>query len=106
MKISHGVLTSFVLPACSLLSILSARRGTERIRLAGGEGGVGRGQPMDGRHESQSPRRLLNGNGRVLVNNDTMGGDPAYGVIQDPTHSGSKFSRPDSAIHLPGRRYD
>jgi hypothetical protein len=24
-------------------------------------------------------RRLLNGNGRVLVNNDTMGGDPAYG---------------------------
>ena len=27
-------------------------------------------------------RRLLNGNGRVLVNNDTMGGDPAYGVIK------------------------
>jgi hypothetical protein len=24
-------------------------------------------------------RRLLNGNGRVLVNNDNMGGDPAYG---------------------------
>ena len=24
-------------------------------------------------------RRLLNGNGRVYVNNDTMGGDPAYG---------------------------
>jgi len=24
-------------------------------------------------------RRLLNGNGRVLVNNDTLGGDPAYG---------------------------
>jgi hypothetical protein len=24
-------------------------------------------------------RRLLNGNGRVLVNNNTMGGDPAYG---------------------------
>jgi hypothetical protein len=27
-------------------------------------------------------RRLLNGNRRVAVNNDTMGGDPAYGVIK------------------------
>ena len=27
-------------------------------------------------------RRLLNGNRRVPVNNDTMGGDPAYGVIK------------------------
>jgi hypothetical protein len=27
-------------------------------------------------------RRLLNGNGRVPVNNDTMGGDPAYGVLK------------------------
>jgi hypothetical protein len=25
-------------------------------------------------------RRLLTGNGRVIVSNDTMGGDPAYGV--------------------------
>jgi hypothetical protein len=25
-------------------------------------------------------RRLLSGNGRVIVSNDTMGGDPAYGV--------------------------
>ncbi len=27
-------------------------------------------------------RRLLNGNGRVVVNNNTMGGDPAYGVAK------------------------
>jgi hypothetical protein len=27
-------------------------------------------------------RRLLNGNGRVLVNNANMGGDPAYGAIK------------------------
>jgi hypothetical protein len=27
-------------------------------------------------------RRLLTGNRRVIVNNDTMGGDPAYGVLK------------------------
>jgi len=27
-------------------------------------------------------RRLLNGNGVVMVNNDNMGGDPAYGAIK------------------------
>jgi hypothetical protein len=27
-------------------------------------------------------RRLVNGNGRFVVNNDTMGGDPAYGVLK------------------------
>jgi hypothetical protein len=27
-------------------------------------------------------RRLLSGNGRVLVNNANMGGDPAYGVVK------------------------
>jgi Domain of unknown function (DUF3395) len=27
-------------------------------------------------------RRLLSGNGRVLVNNDNMGGDPAYGAVK------------------------
>src|SRR3984957_7544262 len=27
-------------------------------------------------------RRLLNGNGVIVVNNDSMGGDPAYGAIK------------------------
>ena len=38
-------------------------------------------------------RRLLNGNGRVLVNNDTMGGDPARlgALIRPHAHSGPRI---------------
>ena len=32
------------------------------------------------RDVTKQVRRLLSGNGRVIVSNDTMGGDPAYGV--------------------------
>ena len=47
-------------------------------------------------------RRLLNGNGRVLVNNDTMGGDPAYGQYKILRIQATEFSRPVTAIHLQG----
>ncbi len=97
----------FVLPSCRLPFVLSIRLGTERsagTRLASDKSGLGRGQPMDGRHES-APKAAFR-------QRSSQGEQREHGRRsscrreQDPADSGGEFQPSVATIHLQGRRYD
>ena len=72
--------TFFVLPACSplLFSASAPAQNGGGLQVVKADWGAGN-RWMD---VTNQVRRLLNGNGLVYVNNDTMGGDPAFGVYK------------------------
>ena len=68
------------MPACRLLFVLFLRPaqnsgGWQVVRADWGAGNRWM-------NVTNQVRRLLNGNRVVIVNNDTMGGDPAYGAVK------------------------